>query len=118
MRRRSKYGIDLSRVGRLKRTYDGILYASQAEARYAAKLDLLRRAGKIRHWSRQARYEIGPHICLVADFVVFPNAGGVEVHEVKGMRLATWKIKEKLFRAKYPDIPLIEIDARTLQEKK
>lgn len=117
MKRRGKYGTDHSKLGRLKRTWNGILFHSQAEARYAAKLDLLHRAGKIRHWSRQVTYEVADGVRYIADFVVFPNTGGAEVYEIKGVSTAAWKIKAKLFRTRFPFIPLIEVDAKTLQPR-
>lgn len=100
---RNKYGA--------KRTlYDGNVYHSKREADYARGLDLRMKAGEIGGWIRQVPYDLevnGQKICrYIADFVVVDKEGKKEIHEVKGMVTGVWKIKEKLFRALYPDIEL------------
>lgn len=119
--RRTKFGIDLTRLGRMKRTYKGTLYASQAEARYAKKLDLLHLAGEILGWKGQARVPIrinGHKICdYVADFAVMVAPGLDELHEVKGAETALWKLKRKLVAATSPSLKLRVIDSRTLVER-
>lgn len=46
----------------------------------------------------------GVRICsYVVDFVVWYSAERVEYHEIKGFETQIWKIKEKFFRALYPD---------------
>ena len=42
----------------VKTVYDGVLYASKAEARYAMHLDLLKAARQIRGWERQVRWPL------------------------------------------------------------
>lgn len=88
-------------------TYNGTIYDSRLEARYAATLDLLKRAGQIREWTRQVTVPLevnGRHVCnMRVDFrVVMPN-GAVEFHEVKGFSTPEWLLKKKLFQAIYPE---------------
>ena len=114
MRRRgNKYGV----APAAERVYDGVTYHSRAESKYAATLDLRKRAGDVLAWERQRTYRLevnGSLICkYVADFAVWRDpVGHPELHEIKGRETAEWRLKEKLFRALYPDIPLIVLDVK------
>lgn len=105
MRRRSKYGVDLSEEGKIRRTYKGITFRSQAERRYAEILELRVRAGEITSWQYEPlRVPVvvnGDKIwTYVPDFFITLPDGRTEVHEVKGFRgMANWPLKEKLLRA-------------------
>lgn len=84
-------------------------YASKAEARRAAELKLLERAGKIENLGEQVKFEIVPRqldkdgkvieraVHYVADFVYSDPATGEEiVEDVKGVRTPAYIIKRKL----------------------
>jgi len=92
-------------------TYDGRTYHSRKEANYARTLDLLKHvrdpAQRVAQWKAQARVPLdvnGKHICdYYCDFLVEFADGRHEWHEVKGFATPEWRLKEKLFRAIYPD---------------
>jgi hypothetical protein len=84
-------------------------YASKAEARRAAELKLLERAGKIQNLGEQVKFEIIPRQddadgkCLerachyIADFVYTDPATGQEiVEDCKGFRTPEYRLKKKL----------------------
>ncbi len=87
--------------------YKGIKYASKREAKHAAELDLLVRAGQIKSWRRQVGLPLivnGKRITFyVIDFEVQHLDGTTEFQEVKGFSTDLFKIKYALFRALYPD---------------
>jgi hypothetical protein len=91
----------------------GITFDSKREAEYYGTLMMELRSGSIAGIARQCEFVLqdgdGTLIRYKADFIVWNYDGTAEVHEVKGMELPSWKIKEKLFRAKYPHVPLIII---------
>lgn len=88
--RRAKYG---------NRRVNG--YASAKEAKRAAELKLLEKAGKIRNLREQVRYEVIPPqpwergCYYVADFV-YEEKGATVVEDCKGYRTPEYKIKRKL----------------------
>jgi hypothetical protein len=84
-------------------------YASKAEARRAAELKLLERAGKIENLGEQVIYEVIPEqrdtsgklleraSHYIADFVYRDTETGLEVAEdVKGMKTREYILKRKL----------------------
>ena len=99
-----------------KVTVDGIKIDSQKEAEYYCKLKLLKQAGEIKDFGLQPRYELQPAfekngkkyraITYIADFVIVNNDGTTEVVDVKGVETQVFKIKQKLFEYKYPDLTL------------
>ena len=109
--RRNKYGVGLDEISRDLRTYKGTEYHSKMEARYAAALDLRMRAVhpsfRIAGWKRQVPVKLEVNGKLVStyivDFVVTHTDGRLEYVEIKGLETPEWKIKEKLFRALFPD---------------
>jgi hypothetical protein len=104
-RKPSKFNVDLSRVGKLERTYRGHVYRSLLEAHHARELDLLIGAGEIRAWSYERPIAIrvnGVAICTyLADFWVEYVDGRVQIHETKGFQTAVWKLKRLLLEATY-----------------
>ena len=100
---RSKYKVDHSPEGKDKRTVDGILFASQKEAKVYRDFKLLERAGKLESLVLQMRYPLvveGLLVCTyVADFVVKPVGKPLEVYDAKGYRTREYKLKKKLFEA-------------------
>lgn len=95
------------------RTYEGRCYHSKNEMLYAAKLDLLLKAGKIWRVEPQIRIPLRVNdqlVCtMVADFLIVNNDGTKEYHEVKGMETDTYKLKRKLLKACRPDINYVVV---------
>lgn len=93
----------MSKYRNVKTEYDGRAYASKKEARRAAELDLLKKAGEVVEWVPQVRYPVAindAHICTyVADFVVTWKDGSVTVEDCKGVRTREYILKRKLVRA-------------------
>ena len=93
------------------RTHRGIIYHSIKEKNHAALLDSLKTAKdpkeRVTAWERQCAMPMlvnGKLICtLFVDFRVIYGDGRIEYHEVKGFRTRDFVIKEKLFRALYPE---------------
>ena len=91
MKRYNKYGAK-------PKEYAGIRYHSTAEANYAQTLDILKRGGAIKEWTRQVKFELGyEDIKYVADFVVTHHDGYKEVHEVKGAETPVFRLNCKLW---------------------
>ena len=98
---------------------DGQIFASQKEANRYAELKQLQRAGIVQSFAYQVSYIVfdafrknGKQyraVTYVADFVVQYPDGHVEVEDTKGGRGTTteaFRIKQKLFEARYPDLEL------------
>ena len=91
--------------------YNGVTYASRAEATRAAELDQLVEAGEIEWWIGQPKFRLGcPENVYVADFLVavyvcFSTACDMHVEDVKGQSLPKFKRDCKLWR-QYGPIPL------------
>lgn len=106
-RRQGKFGVS----DPVNRIYNGVLYDSKKEAGHAALLDACRGsvvpAYQVVDVKRQVHIPMvvnGHLICkYIVDFVVTYGDGRVQYEEVKGFETKIWKIKEKLFRAIYPD---------------
>lgn len=95
-KKRSKYGAE-------RTEYNGVTYASKAEAERAAVLDLLLAQGEIREWTRQPRFELGiKENVYVADFRVVGKDGSVWIEDVKGHKTPKFKRDIKLWRAYGP----------------
>ncbi len=117
--KRSKYGVRLDKVGKLRRTLDGRVYHSAAERDYAAELEMLRKCKKIKEWEPQyacplmvGERVIGFHYI---DFRVVYADGHQEAHEIKGAATDLWKWKRAHFEAQYPEIPYKVIPARSVR---
>lgn len=105
-----------SKYGNKKTVVDGIEFDSQKEAEYYCQLKLLKRAGEIKGFGLQPRYELQPKfrkngkkyrpITYIADFVISNNDGTTEIVDVKGVETQVFKIKKKMFEYKYPDLTL------------
>jgi hypothetical protein len=115
--RRNKFGVRKDAAGVRGRIYDGIEYHSQLEAKYAARLDLLKHTAldseKVSEWRRQVPIPLevrGLLICkYIIDFVVDFADGHTEYHEVKGYETETWRLKWKLAKALYPGFRFVII---------
>lgn len=102
-----------SKYRNTKTIVDDIKFDSRKEADYYCQLKLLKRAGEIKDFGLQPRYELQPtfkkdgkthrSITYVADFIVDNNDGTTDIIDIKGMETQVFKIKKKLFEYKYPD---------------
>lgn len=118
--RRSKFNVNLEKDGVAKRTYKEVLYASEAEAKYAAVLDLRQRVGELAAWWRQINFPLivnGKKVCdFVLDFkVLYAADKSTEIIEIKGAITPAYRIKVALFRALNPDVRLIVIPAKDVR---
>lgn len=95
--------------GARKTEFAGVTYASKLEAKVAMELFFEQQAGRLVSVERQVPFELIPkpnRIVYVADFVVKLPDGSSKVIEAKGHETAVWKMKHKMFKHFYPDIPL------------
>jgi hypothetical protein len=110
--KRNKYRV----APKEERTVDGIVFASKREAQHYIALRFMEKVNLIRNLKRQPRYILQPKMTLadgtkqraiiyIADFE-FERDGRTVVVDVKGMELPQWKMKAKMFRAKYQDLIL------------
>ncbi len=80
------------------------------EAHWCDQLELLRKAGEIKRYETQVRFELWVKrdkiAAMIVDFVVY-DKDGRHIEEVKSYPTMTpeWNIKRKLFEALYPKIP-------------
>lgn len=102
-----------SKYGAKKTVVDGVTFPSRAEADYYCELKILEDIGDVLGFCRQPEFILqdgdGTVIRYKADFIVWHKNGEVEVIEVKGMPTPDWILREKLFRARYPDIQLVVV---------
>jgi Protein of unknown function (DUF1064) len=86
---------------------------------YARRLDLLQSAGAIHAWRRGGEWVLlesptgrkRDGITLHPDFEVWPAPGRLEVRDFKGVVTAVFRLKAKLWKARYPDVPLLVVRA-------
>lgn len=102
--KRSKYNVDLSPAGIAKRTVDGIVFDSVAEARRYCELKLLQRGGYIRNLKLQPRFkfEIEGKLMFtyVSDFAYFEGSLRV-VEDCKGVQTDVFRLKHKIIEAHF-----------------
>src|SRR3990167_1064151 len=83
-------------------------HQSKGEAKYC---DLLHFALS-KHFLKKVETQVSFDLCIGlhpitthrVDFLLTHNDGSQEVREFKGVKMADWKIKMKLFKAIYPSI--------------
>ena len=113
----SKYNVDNSALGKLKRTFDGILFDSLLECRFYKEIIIPKiKSGEIKNVDRQVKYELLPSfvyknrkiqaINYISDFDISYSNGNFEVVDVKGFVKPIDKIKSKLFKYRYPNLNL------------
>lgn len=87
---------------------EGHWHHSNGEAQYCSELALRVRAGDIKSYEKQVKFELkvnGVKICsYYVDFVITHNDLSRQAIEYKGFETEVFKIKEKLFRALYPEL--------------
>jgi hypothetical protein len=114
-RKRSKYGVSITKEGIEKRTYNGETYDSLTELRFLQEFILPKmESGKIINWTRQDTFilqegftkkdgsKVLP-IKYVSDFIVYWKDGSRTVFDVKGQPDSLSKCKRKIFWKRYPD---------------
>jgi hypothetical protein len=82
--------------------YDGKRYASKREARFAAELDMLRRAGKVVMYLEQVPLRLPGKSKYVVDFVVFYDDGTVRFVDVKGVETQMFRLKKRQVEELFP----------------
>lgn len=113
-RKRSKYGVDQTKEGIKKRTYNGVRYDSLAELQFLWEvIEPKVKSGEIIKWERQVKFELQEGftykgkkvlpINYIADYVIYWANRKRTIIDVKGKIDATAKLKKKLFAYKYPD---------------
>ena len=113
-KKRSKYGVDQTKKGIEKRTYNGELYDSLAELQFLTEvIEKKMGSGEIVNWERQVKFTLQEGftykdkrilpINYIADYVVYlPNNSRVII-DVKGNPDQVSKLKRKLMMHKYPN---------------
>lgn len=101
-----------------KTVLDGITFPSKHEANYYAALKLRVRAGEVSRFELQPAFVLQEafirngkkvrEIKYIADFKIFYPDGSMEIVDTKGFRTKDYKLKKKLFLAKYPDVKFTE----------
>lgn len=100
------------KYGAIRTAYNGGVYDSKGEAAYARTLDLLLAAGHLRSWRRGRPWlllEPPNKVTYTPDFEVMTLAGELRCLDFKGVVTEVFKLKAKLFRARYPDVPLVVV---------
>ena len=109
----------MSKYGNKTIEFEGIKFDSIAEYRRYADLLLLEKAGEITDLQVHPRFLLQEaftrpdggreaKITYEGDFQ-YNDHGKVVVEDVKGCRTEVFKIKRKLFLARYPEIKFVEV---------
>lgn len=85
------------------------LHDSKAEATYCNSLLADLQAKRIAAFTVQFCFSVGPNINHIVDFLIRRLDGSQEVHDVKGMATAAWRMKYKLFCSVYPNIKYVVV---------
>ena len=107
----------MNKYGNRKVTVDGYVFDSALEAKRYRQLVLLERAGEIKDLKLQVPFELqeafrknGKYyraITYKADFVYYNNRlKHTVVEDTKGMKTEVFKMKQKMFERKYPDLTI------------
>ena len=104
-----------SKYKNVKVVIDGIKFDSKKEARRYEELKLLQLGGKVSNLELQPKFELQMGfrdintgkkeraINYIADFQYRDEVGNLIVEDVKGMKTDVYKLKRKMFLAKYQD---------------
>lgn len=93
---RSFGGVGSNKYHAKKTEYDGIVYDSIAEARYAQSLDLMVISNEVTFWLRQVNVRLGKDFATKVDFLVFER-DAVYFVEVKGVETSRWRLIKRLW---------------------
>lgn len=113
-RKRSKYGVDQTKKGKEKRTYNGVTYDSLAELQFLQEyIEKKMVSGEIIKWERQVKFTLQEGfvykgkkilpITYIADYIIYWNNNTRTIVDVKGNPDQVAKLKKKLFQYKYPN---------------
>lgn len=113
-RKRSKYGVDQTKKGKEKRTYNGVTYDSLAELQFLQEyIEKKMVSGEIIKWERQVKFTLQEGfvykgkkilpITYIADYIIYWNNNTRTIVDVKGNPDQVSKLKKKLFQYKYPN---------------
>lgn len=101
-----------------KTEYDGILFDSKKEAEFYRSLLEQKKAGYVIEILLQPKYllqekfrkngKVFREIIYIADFEVTYEDGHKEIIDTKGMKTKDYRIKQKLFEYKYPELTIRE----------
>lgn len=86
--------------------HNGQRYDSKAEAKYAAHLDLLKRAGQVLFYLRQVPFHLPGRTRYVVDFAVFYADGRVSFVDVKGMETQSFRAKKRMVEDLYAPVEI------------
>jgi hypothetical protein len=89
------------KYGNVPTEYKGRNYASKREAGRAKNLDFEVMAGTVVVWFAQVPFKLALGVTYISDFVILLPDGTWRVEDSKGVRTQVFKIKAKLFKAKY-----------------
>lgn len=86
----------------------GTRFDSEMEGEYYQELLLMKRYGEIKDFSCQPKFVLqeNPKITYIADFMITDLDGSQRVIDIKGVETSTFRVKLKLFKAKYPTLPI------------
>ena len=113
-KKRSKYGVDQTKKGKEKRTYNGVVYDSLSELQFLQEfIEPKMGSGEIIKWERQIKFTLQEGftykgkkvlpITYIADYIIYWKSGGRTIVDVKGMPDNVAKLKKKLFQYRYPN---------------
>ena len=87
-----------NKFGARRTVYNGVLYASKAEALFAQQLDALVNAGEIRFWVGQPLFRLGcAENTYRPDFLVIASGGEAWAADVKGVETPAFRRNRKLW---------------------
>ena len=114
--KRSKFNVNTSKKAKEKRTIDGYTFSSDLECKYYEHLLELQKQGEVTKIEIQPRFLLQEEykkygkkirkIEYVADFYVYYKDGHSEIVDTKGFTTPDFKLKQKMFDYKYPDLML------------
>jgi hypothetical protein len=110
---KDKTKVKTGKFGSIKTTIDGIIFDSKMESQYYTHLKELKAKGEIKDFTLQPEYMLLESfkkdgrtiraIKYISDFLEIHNDGSEVIVDVKGRETEAFKIKRKLFDARYPD---------------
>ena len=106
MMKRNKYNAK-------SQVYNNRTYHSRKEASYAMELDWRIKAGEVKEWTGQHKFDLrvnGVHICnYYIDFRAELTDGTIEYIEVKGFVTDLWRLKWKMTQATLDEMTTGEV---------
>lgn len=121
-------GFSQNKYKNKKVVIDGIIFASRTESEYYLALKEEEKNGIILSIEVQPRFILQEtfkkggktfrQIEYVSDFKVVGKDGSIRIIEIKGFETDIWKLKQKLFEYKYPDLHIEVIYNKNLRKKK